>query len=260
MTEGVPVRGGLRERKKKATRAALVEAAVRLAAEHGVENVTVDAISAAAGVSARTFFNYFDSRDEVFVMIGADAGDRVRRAVLAAPRALSPLEALREALAAELEEIEKQRELWHLHAEVLRAAPQLLARSLGAHMADELGLAETLAERIGAGSPLFAAERPAFSTAEDQARRRELGLYPRLLAAVGSTAVRVAVEHWCVRQGEVGFADVFRETFEHVAAGFPPPPAPDAPDVPAVSQGPVAPTAPAAPEPPDTTATPPVRS
>ncbi|MFJ6520618.1 TetR family transcriptional regulator [Streptomyces filamentosus] len=230
MSEGVSAGGGLRERKKKATRAALVEAAVRLAAEHGVEHVTVDAISAAAGVSTRTFFNYFDSRDEVFVMIGADSGDRVRRAVLAAPRDLSPLDALREALASELEEIERHQELWHLHAEVLRGAPQLLARSLGAHMADELGLAETLAERIGEGSPLFTPERPAFSTPADQERRRALGLYPRLLAAVGTTAVRVAVEHWCVRQGEIGFADVFRETFGHLAAGLPAPaPAPDAP-------------------------------
>ncbi|NED88071.1 TetR family transcriptional regulator, partial [Streptomyces sp. SID11233] len=36
--------GGLRQRKKRATRAALAEAAIRLAAEHGAENVTVEAI------------------------------------------------------------------------------------------------------------------------------------------------------------------------------------------------------------------------
>lgn len=225
MEERIPAEGGLRERKKRATRAALVEAAVRLAMEHGVEHVTVDAIAAAAGVSTRTFFNYFDSRDEVFVMIGADSSDRVRRAVLAAPPELSPLEALREAIAAELGEVEQQQELWRLHAEVLRKAPQLLARRIGAHMADELGLAEALAERIGRGSPLFAEDRPAFASAEDEARRRALGLYPRLLAAVGGTAVRVAVEHWSVRQGEVPFADVFRETFDHLAAGLPLPPA-----------------------------------
>ncbi|MFF9145971.1 TetR/AcrR family transcriptional regulator [Streptomyces sp. NPDC014861] len=229
MVEGTPAESGLRERKKRATRAALVEAAVRLAVERGVENVTVDAISAAAGVSTRTFFNYFDSRDEVFVMVGADAGDRVRRAVLAAPPGLSPLEALRDALAAELEEVEQQQELWCLHAEVLRKAPQLLARRIGAHMADELGLAETLAERMGAGSPLFTEDRPDFASPEEEERRRALGLYPRLLAAVGGTAVRVAVEHWSVRQGETAFADVFRETFEHLAAGLPlpqPPPVP----------------------------------
>ncbi|MFE5589930.1 TetR family transcriptional regulator [Streptomyces sp. NPDC056549] len=226
MAEAGPASGGLRERKKRATRAALVEAAVRLAAEHGVENVTVDAISASAGVSARTFFNYFDSRDEVFVMIGADSSDRVRRAVLAAPAELTPLEVLREALAAELGEIEQQRELWQLHAEVLRRTPQLLARSIGAHLTDEVGLAETLAERIGAGSPLFAEGRPSLAADEDQERRRALGLYPRLLAAVGTTAVRIAVEHWSVRQDEVAFADVFRETFQHLAAGLPAPPVP----------------------------------
>src|SRR5690606_14213285 len=84
--------GGLRERKKRATRAALAEAAVRLAAEHGADHVTVEAISAAAGVSVRTFFNYFDSRDDAFVVIDADAAVRVRRALLEAPAELSPRE------------------------------------------------------------------------------------------------------------------------------------------------------------------------
>lgn len=78
MSEKGAAGGGLRERKKRATRAALAEAAVRLAAEHGAEKVTVEAISAAAGVSVRTFFNYFDSRDEAFVVIDADAGARMR--------------------------------------------------------------------------------------------------------------------------------------------------------------------------------------
>ncbi|EFL37795.1 LOW QUALITY PROTEIN: TetR family transcriptional regulator, partial [Streptomyces griseoflavus Tu4000] len=81
--------GGLRERKKRATRAALAEAAVRLAAEHGAEKVTVEAISAAAGVSVRTFFNYFDTRDDAFVVIDADAGARIRRSVREAPVSLS---------------------------------------------------------------------------------------------------------------------------------------------------------------------------
>ncbi|MFF5522903.1 TetR family transcriptional regulator [Streptomyces coeruleorubidus] len=223
MTEGNPAGVGLRERKKRATRAALVTAAVRLAAEHGAENVTVDAISEAAGVSARTFFNYFDSRDDVFVMIGADASARVRHAVRAAPTEMSPLEALRDAMAAELAEIEQQQDLWRLHSEVLRRSPHLLARSLGAHMADELALAEALAERVGAGSPLFSEDRAGPGSPDDERRRRALGLYPRLLAAVGIAAVRVAVEHWCVRQDELAFVDVFRETFEHLAAGLPAP-------------------------------------
>ncbi|OSZ56897.1 TetR family transcriptional regulator [Streptomyces pharetrae CZA14] len=208
--------GGLRERKKRATRAALVEAAVRLAAEHGAENITVEAISETAGVSPRTFFNYFDSRDDVFVMIGAETSARLRRAVLEAPAELLPLQALRHALAAELAEVEQHHELWRLHAEVLRRSPRLLVRSLGVHAADELGLAETLAERMGA-------DGPAAPSAGVESRRSALGLYPHLLAAVCVTAVRVAFEHWCVRQEERAFTDVFQETFDHLAAGLPAP-------------------------------------
>ncbi|MDH2408495.1 TetR family transcriptional regulator [Streptomyces chitinivorans] len=210
---------GLRERKKRATRAALTEAAVRLAAEHGAEHVTVEAISEAAGVSPRTFFNYFDARDDAFVMVDAESGARVRRGVLEAPAGLSPLEALREAMAAELAEIEQRHEVWDLHARVLSASPHLLARSLAAHLADELGLAEALTERLG-GAP--AAAGPA-SSASERERRGALDLYPRLLAAVGGTAVRVAVEHWCAQRDRLAFTDVFRQVFEHLAAGLPAP-------------------------------------
>lgn len=203
MSERGAAGGGLRERKKRATRAALAEAAVRLAAEHGAEKVTVEAISAAAGVSVRTFFNYFDTRDDAFVVIDADAGARMRRAVLDAPAGLSPLEVLRGAMAAELAEAEQQHELWRLHAEVLHASPHLLARGVGAHMAAEAELARAIAERLGDAG---------------------VGLYPRLLAAVAGTAVRTSVDHWSAHQEEAAFLDVFHEVFSLLAAGLPAPP------------------------------------
>jgi AcrR family transcriptional regulator len=58
---------GLRERKKTETRAALSEAALRLALEKGVDNVRVDEIAEAAGVSPRTYNNYFPSREHAIV-------------------------------------------------------------------------------------------------------------------------------------------------------------------------------------------------
>ncbi|HLS63981.1 MAG TPA: TetR/AcrR family transcriptional regulator [Ruania sp.] len=58
---------GLRERKKRARRDALVDATHELVRERGLENVTVEDICERVGVSVRTFFNYFDSKvDAVF--------------------------------------------------------------------------------------------------------------------------------------------------------------------------------------------------
>ncbi|MCL1872049.1 MAG: TetR/AcrR family transcriptional regulator [Promicromonosporaceae bacterium] len=55
---------GLRERKKLARRGAIVDAAQRLVLADGLDAVTVEMISSAVGISARTFFNYFDTKDD----------------------------------------------------------------------------------------------------------------------------------------------------------------------------------------------------
>ncbi|WP_231887176.1 TetR/AcrR family transcriptional regulator [Dietzia timorensis] len=56
----------LRERKKSETRRRLAVAAVELLAEEGEEGVTIAAIADRAGVSTRTFHNYFQKREDAF--------------------------------------------------------------------------------------------------------------------------------------------------------------------------------------------------
>jgi AcrR family transcriptional regulator len=76
----------LRERKKQATREALRAAALRLALERGPDNVRVDDIAEAAGVSARTYNNYFASREQAIVAaVTAERASRVAAAVVARP-------------------------------------------------------------------------------------------------------------------------------------------------------------------------------
>lgn len=256
-----PSSPGLRERKKQATRNALAEAAVRLAAEHGVENVTVEAISEAAGVSPRTFFNYFPSHDDAFVLIDEEVGERIRESVRRAPADRPPLDVVREALADELDGFEQRQEFWALQAKVLQRSPHLIQRGLQAQVADQRDLAAAIADWLDAGSAAGTAATAAGSGSprtgdraldsgpdatgagrndtrtgqdgcDDRAARPEAGtgavsdsLFPQLLAAVAQTAVRVAVEHWCDHPGEVVLADTFQEVFAQLAQGLPRPPA-----------------------------------
>src|SRR5258706_9266112 len=78
--------GGRRERKKLATRQALSAAALRLALEHGPDNVRIDDIAEAAGVSPRTYNNYFSSREQAIIAaVTAERESRVAATVTACP-------------------------------------------------------------------------------------------------------------------------------------------------------------------------------
>jgi AcrR family transcriptional regulator len=88
--------GGLRERKKARTRAAIQTAALSLFEHQGYDATTVDQIAALAEVSQATFFRYFPTKEDVVLH------DRYDPLLIAAfraqPRELSPLAALRRTL------------------------------------------------------------------------------------------------------------------------------------------------------------------
>src|SRR5690606_41552342 len=78
----------LRARNKQATREAISRAALRLALEHGPNGlalVRVNDIAAAAGVSPRTYNNYFSSRAEAISAVQAHPSKRARQALRSRP-------------------------------------------------------------------------------------------------------------------------------------------------------------------------------
>ncbi|MFF3569431.1 acyl-CoA-like ligand-binding transcription factor [Nocardia jiangxiensis] len=84
-------RMGLRERKKERTRRTIRTEAMRLFAEQGYAETTVEQIAEAADISPSTFFRYFPSKEQV--VLTDDLDPPMIRAVEAQPAELSPLRA-----------------------------------------------------------------------------------------------------------------------------------------------------------------------
>jgi AcrR family transcriptional regulator len=91
---------GLRERKKRRTRATLVDAAAELCLRQGYDNTTVDQIAAAADVSPRTFSRYFPTKVSVVAAITDDLDELIADAMERLPDDITAYDAL---LAASLE-------------------------------------------------------------------------------------------------------------------------------------------------------------
>jgi AcrR family transcriptional regulator len=90
---------GLRERKRRETSERIVEKGLKLFVRNGYEATTLDAIAAAAGISRRTFFYYFKSKEDV-LLAAHDSGFReaLRPAMLDESPDQAPLEAVQKCL------------------------------------------------------------------------------------------------------------------------------------------------------------------
>ena len=67
MNESATIGGGLRERKRAATRAAITAVARSLTSERGLNGYTVEDVCEQAGISRRTFFNYFPTKEDAIL-------------------------------------------------------------------------------------------------------------------------------------------------------------------------------------------------
>jgi AcrR family transcriptional regulator len=85
---------GLRDLKKQQTRTAIADTALRLFMKRGFDHVTVAEVAEAAGVSEKTVFNYFPSKEDLFF----DEVDEREAALVTAIRERQPGESILAAL------------------------------------------------------------------------------------------------------------------------------------------------------------------
>jgi AcrR family transcriptional regulator len=106
-----PEHEGLRERKKRLTRKAILETAHRLFSERGFEDVTVAEIADAANISVKTLFTYVRSKEELLFTDERCVLDAVVAAVRNRRLGQTPLVAAATALLAAVDEKDPARNL-----------------------------------------------------------------------------------------------------------------------------------------------------
>ncbi len=126
----VAIQTGLRERKKQQTKQAIFEAARRLFAERGFDDVTVAEIASAAEVSEVTVFNYFPSKEDLFYGGMQFFEEELLEAVRNRPRSESALKALRRRLLESVDGLRSKDRVAAIlkAAEMVGDSPALVAR------------------------------------------------------------------------------------------------------------------------------------
>lgn len=165
---------GLRDRKKAATRSALSEAAMKLTRTHGLESVTAEAIASEAGVSTRTFHNYFNSKEDA-VLYQMEEQARAWVELLKTRPADEPIwDSLQQLAISVVSDTTTDLDEMCAIAEVVEQSPALTAKKLQLHSSISRIFGEALAERTGTDV--------------------DSDLYPNLLQIAVGGAVKTAIE------------------------------------------------------------------
>ena len=188
--------GSLRDRKKERTRRVIQAEALRLFAEKGFDETTIEEIAEAADVAPRTFFRYFSTKEDVVFW-------PVYRPLLAGLMAARPDESAAQALChaivdglSAFYDQDRERVLKRLKLAFRTLALQPRLRQEQATSAH--AMAAVLAQRLGMSPD---------------------NLEVRAMAAAVAAALWVAVEEWQAEEGQVELRPLINRTLGTVLAG-----------------------------------------
>jgi mycofactocin system transcriptional regulator len=174
------------------------EIALRLFSEQGFEETTVDQIAAAAGVSRRTFFRYFDTKSDVLWNSFDTEVETIRALLAATPADLSIMEGVRRAvLAANRYRAQDVPEL-RMRMSLLNSVPELFASAAIHYDAWERAVVEFVARRSGQEAD---------------------SLYPLAVGRAVLAACRAGYDRWAAR-ADADLTVYLDAALRALAAGF----------------------------------------
>ncbi|MDT0469400.1 TetR/AcrR family transcriptional regulator [Streptomyces gibsoniae] len=188
---------GLRERTRRAVQAEIVATAMRLFLDHGFEATTMEQIANEIGISRRSLFRYFGTKEDIVLGDHAEHGEALRTALEARPPGEPPWDALRAALKALHDALPYSPEDFLRINTMLHASPSLRARQWEKRQQWTDLLVPDIVRRLG--------------TTTDPMNE----LRARALAACALACLEAATDAW-VRSG--GTIDMERAFDEAVAA------------------------------------------
>jgi AcrR family transcriptional regulator len=194
------MREGLRERKKAETHQALAKAALDLADRLGPDGVTVEAIADAAGVSPRTFFNYFSSKEDAIVGIAPAQSSALLADLLSRPEAEPPLDALRAVMLAAAERLQAVGDDWVIRHRLIQRHHSLAVTRASWFAEVERRMTEEIARRTGLDPGL--------------------DVYPALVVSATIGALRVAIDVWQERERAGALEALIDDAFDVLAHGL----------------------------------------
>lgn len=167
----------LRERRRRQTSADIRGAAVRLAQARGWDKVTIEEICSQAGISTRTFFNYFPNKEAAIAYGPSDLPPELAAEFVAAGPAPYPVvfAELITLAAHHLRDMPPEREQAVCMLELAKTTPAVLAAFLADLERFQTQLTDIVAKRQGMPS-------------DDE--------IPELISALALTAVRSGIERW----------------------------------------------------------------
>lgn len=101
----------LRELSRQASRQRISDVAIELFCERGYDATTVEEIATAAGISERTFFRYFATKDEAFFSRTAEDTDAFIARIQERPVTEAPWESLQHAVERAIDELDQEAEI-----------------------------------------------------------------------------------------------------------------------------------------------------